>query len=47
MDDIYYGPIVVVVSYLIGAIPTGYLMGRVVKGVDIREHGSGMIGATT
>jgi glycerol-3-phosphate acyltransferase PlsY len=46
VDDIYYGPIVVVVSYLIGGIPTGYLMVRAVKGVDIREHGSGMIGAT-
>lgn len=46
MDDIYYGPIVVLVSYLIGAIPMGYLLGRWVKGVDIREHGSGMIGAT-
>lgn len=46
MSDIYYGPIVVVASYLIGAIPMGYLMGRAVKGVDIRDHGSGMIGAT-
>ena len=46
MSDIYYGPLVVVVSYLIGAIPMGYLMGRAVKGVDIRDHGSGMIGAT-
>lgn len=46
MSDIYYGPIVVLVSYLIGAIPMGYLLGRWVKGVDIREHGSGMIGAT-
>jgi len=46
VSDIYYGPIVVLVSYLIGAIPMGYLLGRWVKGVDIREHGSGMIGAT-
>jgi acyl phosphate:glycerol-3-phosphate acyltransferase len=37
---------VVIASYLIGAIPVGYLMVRVMRGTDIREHGSGMIGAT-
>ncbi|WP_437708654.1 glycerol-3-phosphate 1-O-acyltransferase PlsY [Sorangium sp. So ce448] len=33
-------------AYLLGAIPTGYLFGRFVKGVDLREVGSGNIGAT-
>ncbi len=37
---------VVIVSYLIGAIPMGYLTGRVLRGVDIREYGSGATGAT-
>ena len=37
---------VVVASYLVGAIPTGYLAGRIIRGIDIREHGSGVIGAT-
>lgn len=37
---------VVVVSYLIGSIPMGYLAGRILKGVDIRDYGSGSIGAT-
>jgi glycerol-3-phosphate acyltransferase PlsY len=37
---------VVICSYLIGAIPTGYLMTRVLKGVDIRDYGSGSTGAT-
>lgn len=31
--------------YLIGSIPAGYLMGRF-RGIDIRRHGSGNIGAT-
>ena len=33
-------------AYLMGAIPFGYLMVRVVKGTDVRRHGSGNIGAT-
>jgi len=32
-------------AYLVGSIPWGYLFGRF-KGVDIRQHGSGNIGAT-
>ncbi|HEU4758802.1 MAG TPA: glycerol-3-phosphate 1-O-acyltransferase PlsY [Dehalococcoidia bacterium] len=39
-------PAVILVSYLVGAIPTGYIAGRVLKGIDIREYGSGVIGAT-
>jgi glycerol-3-phosphate acyltransferase PlsY len=34
------------IAYLIGATPTGYLAGRLLKGVDIREHGSKSVGAT-
>lgn len=33
-------------SYLLGSIPTGYLFGRVLKDIDIRQHGSGNVGAT-
>lgn len=33
-------------AYLIGSIPTGYIFGRVFKGIDIRQFGSGNIGAT-
>jgi glycerol-3-phosphate acyltransferase PlsY len=35
-----------VVSYFIGSVPTGYLVARLVKSVDIRMVGSGSIGAT-
>ena len=33
-------------SYLIGSIPTAYLFGRMLKGIDIRKIGSGNVGAT-
>lgn len=34
------------IAYLVGAIPTGYLAGRLLKGVDLRTLGSGSTGAT-
>jgi glycerol-3-phosphate acyltransferase PlsY len=36
----------IVVTYLIGSIPWGVVLGRVFKGVDVRQHGSGATGAT-
>ena len=38
--------VVCVCAYLLGSLPTGYLAGRLVKGIDIREHGSKSTGAT-
>lgn len=35
-----------VASYLIGSIPTAYIFGRLIKKIDIRQHGSGNVGAT-
>ncbi|NJL46273.1 MAG: glycerol-3-phosphate 1-O-acyltransferase PlsY [Leptolyngbyaceae cyanobacterium SM2_5_2] len=35
-----------VVAYLLGSIPTGYVMAKGLKGIDIRQHGSGSTGAT-
>ena len=33
-------------AYLIGSIPTAYLAGRLLKGIDIREYGSGNVGGS-
>jgi len=32
-------------AYLLGSIPTAYLIGRLVRGVDIRGYGSGNVGS--
>ncbi len=32
------------ISYLIGSISPSYILGRIVKGIDIREHGDGNAG---
>jgi len=37
---------VILVSYLLGAVPFGVLISRLTKGIDIRRYGSGKIGAT-
>lgn len=34
------------IAYLSGSIPFAYLSGRLFKGIDLREHGSGNLGAT-
>lgn len=36
----------ILATYLIGSIPWGVVLGRVFKGVDVRQHGSGATGAT-
>ena len=35
-----------VCSYLLGATPSSYWIGRAFHGLDLREHGSGNLGAT-
>lgn len=37
--------LITAVAYLLGSIPSGYIVGKL-SGVDVREHGSGNIGAT-
>jgi len=38
--------LITVVSYLLGSIPFGYLLVRIFRGEDVRQSGSGNIGAT-
>lgn len=38
--------VLLIAAYLLGSFPTGYLAARMLKGIDIREQGSGSIGAT-
>ncbi|MFT7538004.1 MAG: glycerol-3-phosphate acyltransferase PlsY [Lysobacterales bacterium] len=35
-----------ILSYLIGSLPTAYIFGKQLNGFDIRDHGSGNMGAT-
>lgn len=38
--------LLLVLSYLIGSIPTALIVGKIGYGVDVREHGSGNLGGT-
>ena len=38
--------IALITSYLLGSVPTAYLFGRLLRGIDIRKYGSGNVGAT-
>lgn len=37
---------VIIISYFVGSVPSSIWVGKLVKGVDIRDHGSGNAGAT-
>lgn len=38
--------ILIVISYLMGSFPTAIIAGKLLKNIDIRDHGSGNAGAT-
>lgn len=38
--------IIAILSYLVGSIPTAIIVSRALKGIDIRQHGSGNAGGT-
>ena len=37
---------VILLSYLVGSIPTSLIVSKLAKGIDIRQHGSGNAGGT-
>jgi glycerol-3-phosphate acyltransferase PlsY len=43
---IFTALLLLAIGYLLGAMPNGYLAGRWLKGIDLRECGSGSTGAT-
>jgi acyl phosphate:glycerol-3-phosphate acyltransferase len=44
--ELFLPIIALIVAYLLGAIPFAYLIGMKFKGIDLRQHGSGNLGAT-
>jgi acyl phosphate:glycerol-3-phosphate acyltransferase len=46
LTSLIIATLLIIFAYFLGSLPTGYLAGRYLKGIDIREEGSGSIGAT-
>lgn len=46
LEAYLYKVLIVILSYFIGSIPTGYFVYKVKKGGDIRNEGSGNVGGT-
>ncbi len=46
MNSIYFQTLTLIIAYLLGSIPSGFLAGKWLAGIDIRKHGSGSTGAT-
>lgn len=46
MTNPWYGVLMLVICYLIGNLDFGYIIVKAVKGVDIRDYGSGNAGMT-
>ena len=46
MHTVIFALLTFIVCYLIGSIPTAYLLVKAVKGIDVRTVGSGNVGAT-
>jgi glycerol-3-phosphate acyltransferase PlsY len=46
LQEILVSIVLVLIAYILGSIPTGYLAGKYLQGIDIREVGSGSTGAT-
>ncbi len=46
MQHLIYSLLSLGIAYLLGSFPTGYIAGRLVSNIDLREKGSGSTGAT-
>ena len=46
MDDSLQIALVLLYAYLLGSVPTAWIVARLVKGIDLRKVGSGTIGAS-
>ena len=46
MTDALLVTVALAYGYLVGSIPTAYLVARLKKGIDIRQYGSGNVGAS-
>ena len=38
--------LIVLIGYLLGAIPSGVIVGKLTRGIDVRNYGSGSMGST-
>lgn len=45
VSDIILASLVIITAYLLGSIPSAFIVGRLLKGMDIREAGDGRLGA--
>ena len=36
----------ILIAYVLGSIPAAYIAGKLTRGIDLRQHGSGNLGAT-
>ena len=46
MPDELKTALILLYAYLVGSIPLAYIFGRLLKGIDIRQYGSGNVGAS-
>ncbi len=42
LNTVFY----ILITYLVGSVPSALIIGKLVKGVDVRDHGSGNLGGT-
>ena len=44
--SVVYMALLIFGAYLLGSVPTGFWLAKALKGIDIRQYGSGSTGAT-